>query len=106
MPKYLVQGSYLADGAKGLLKDGGSKRVEVVQAAVEALGGSIDCIYYTFGSDDVVGIFDVANDETAAAFSIAINSTGSVQIKTTRLLTPDQIDRATQKTVNYKSPGQ
>ena len=26
MPKYLFQGNYTAAGAKGLLKDGGSKR--------------------------------------------------------------------------------
>ena len=29
MPKYLLQVSYTADGAKGLLKDGGSKRAGI-----------------------------------------------------------------------------
>lgn len=106
MPKYLVQASYSPEGAKGLLKDGGTKRVETVTAAVKALGGTIDGFYYCFGDDDVVGIFDVPDDETAAAFAIAINATGAVKIKTTRLLTAEQIDTATRKTVGYRPPGQ
>lgn len=31
MGKYLVTASYTAEGAKGLLKDGGTKRLEVVR---------------------------------------------------------------------------
>ena len=106
MPKYLVQASYSAEGAKGLLKDGGTKRVETVTAAVAALGGTIDGFYYCFGENDVVGIFDVPDDETAAAFSIAIGASGAVRIKTTPLLTAEQIDTATKKTVSYRAPGQ
>lgn len=106
MPKYLVQASYSAEGAKGLLKDGGTKRVATVTKAVEALGGTIDGFYYCFGENDVVGIFDVPDDETAAGFAIAINATGAVKIKTTRLMTAEQIDTATKKTVSYRAPGQ
>ena len=39
MPKYLIKASYTADGAKGLLKDGGSKRRT---AAEQAIKSSID----------------------------------------------------------------
>ena len=39
MPKYLVQGSYTADGAKGLLKDGGSKRRAAVEEMAKSYGG-------------------------------------------------------------------
>ena len=105
MPKYLVQASYSPEGAKGLLQEGGTKRVETVTAAVAALGGTIDGFYYCFGSDDVVGIFDVPDDETAAAFAIAINATGAVKIKTTPLLTAEQIDTATKRSVGYRAPG-
>ena len=31
MPKYLAHASYTAEGLKGLLKDGGSKRREAVE---------------------------------------------------------------------------
>jgi hypothetical protein len=33
MPKYLIQGAYGADGARGLMKDGGSKRRTVMDLA-------------------------------------------------------------------------
>ena len=36
MPKYLFEASYSADGAKGLLKDGGSKRRAAVETLVRA----------------------------------------------------------------------
>jgi hypothetical protein len=34
MPKYLVTATYTAEGAKGLLKDRGSKRRQAIEAAV------------------------------------------------------------------------
>ena len=41
MPKYLLKVSYTADGAKGLIKDGGSKRREAALGLVRSVGGSI-----------------------------------------------------------------
>src|SRR5262245_33511654 len=38
MPKYLIQACYTTEGARGLAKDGGSKRVQVAKAAVESVG--------------------------------------------------------------------
>ena len=38
MAKYLVTVSYTAEGAKGLRKDGGTKRRHVATKATEALG--------------------------------------------------------------------
>ncbi len=37
MPKYLLQCNYTAEGAKGLIKDGGSKRRSAAQMAAESL---------------------------------------------------------------------
>lgn len=106
MAKYLVHGSYSPEGAKGLLKDGGTKRVAAVTAAVEALGGKVECLYFSFGEEDVVGIVDVPDSATIAAFSMAVNASGSVALKTTALLTAEEVDAATQKTIAYRAPGQ
>jgi hypothetical protein len=35
-----------------------------------------------------------------------INASGAVQAKTTVLLTPEEIDQAAKKTVDYRLPGQ
>ncbi len=49
MLKYLFQASYTAEGAKGLLKDGGSKRVRAAKTAAKAVGGKVDALYFAFG---------------------------------------------------------
>ena len=48
MPKYLFQASYTAEGPKGLLKDGGSKRVRAAKTAAKAVGGKVDALYFAF----------------------------------------------------------
>ncbi len=46
MPKYLYHGSYTDEGLKGLMKDGGTKRMEVTKKAIESLGGKIGGILF------------------------------------------------------------
>ena len=50
MPKYLIVGSYTVEGAKGLLKDGGSKRRQVAEAALKGVGGKIEAFTSRSGS--------------------------------------------------------
>ena len=42
----------------------------------------------------------------AARFALRAASTGQVSIRTTPLLTPDEVDKALQRTVDYRAPGQ
>lgn len=105
MPKYLVQASYTADGLKGLLKDGGSKRRAAVEQMLSALGGKVDAFYFAFGENDVVTIMDAPDNVTVAAASLVASASGAVQVRTTVLLTPEEIDQATRKSVSYHPPG-
>jgi len=105
MSKYLIRGSYTADGVKGLMQEGGSKRLAAATAAIESVGGSIESFYYAFGDDDVVGICDFPDDASAAAVSLLINSTGAVGLNLTRLLTVADMDAAAAKTPTYRPPG-
>jgi uncharacterized protein with GYD domain len=97
MPKYLCQASYTAEGTKGLLKDGGSKRRAAVEEMTKALGGKIEAFYYGFGEPDVFLIVDAPDNASVAAISLAVNASGAVQLKTTVLLTPEEMDAATKK---------
>ena len=106
MPKYMVQASYVGEGLKGLLKEGGTKRREAVVKAIESLGGKLESFYYAFGDYDVVGIADMPDNVSSVAFSLMINVSGVIEAKTTALLTPEEIDQATDKLVDYRSPGQ
>lgn len=105
MPKYLWRASYSAEGAKGLLKDGGSKRRAALQSLVEKLGGKLEAFYYAFGDADVYVIAEVPDAATAAAVSLTVTSTGAVRVGTTVLLTPEDIDSAAKKSVDYRPPG-
>jgi uncharacterized protein with GYD domain len=105
MPKYLMEASYTAEGARGLAKEGGSSRRKTVEETVKSLKGSVEAFYYAFGSSDVVLIVDLPDAVTAAAVSLAINQTGSVQLKSTVLMSPEEMDQAAKKAVSYRAPG-
>ena len=106
MPKYLLQVSYTAEGAKGLLKDGGSKRRAAAEAAIGSLGGKIEAFYYAFGEHDLVVIADLPDAASVAAASITLAASGAVRTKTTVLLTTEEIDAAVKKSPPYTPPGQ
>jgi uncharacterized protein with GYD domain len=105
MAKYLLQGSYTAEGSKGLLKDGGSKRRAAAKTLVESLGGKIECLYFAFGETDVVAIVDMPDSASAAAASLTIGASGGVTGKLTVLLTPEELDQAAKKSATYTPPG-
>jgi uncharacterized protein with GYD domain len=105
MPKYLIKVSYTAEGAKGLLKDGGSKRREVAEQALKSAGGKMEAFYFAFGNTDAFVIVDAPNHATVSAASLAINASGAVRTETVVLITPEEIDQAVKKSVTYRAPG-
>jgi uncharacterized protein with GYD domain len=105
MAKYLIEASYTSEGAKGVIKDGGSKRRAAAEQAVKNAGGKLEAFYFAFGDCDAFVIIDAPDHASAAAVSLAINASGAVQTKTTVLLTPEEIDQAAKKGVHYTAPG-
>lgn len=105
MAKYLVMANYTVEGVKGLLKDGGSSRRDAIKAVAESLGGSLEAFYFGFGEDDVYVLFDAPDNVSAAASSLIVNASGAVQTRTVVLLTPEEMDAAAQKSVDYRPPG-
>jgi uncharacterized protein with GYD domain len=105
MAKYLLEATYLPEGAKGILKDGGSKRRQVVEAAVKASGGKLDAFYFAFGKRDAYLIVDMPDHISVAATALVVNASGAASVKTTVLLTPEEIDQASKKNISYTPPG-
>jgi uncharacterized protein with GYD domain len=105
MPKYLIEASYTAEGAKGLMKAGGTARRAEVQNMAESLGGRLEAFYFVFGENDVRVILDLPENLTAAAISLGVMSTGAARIKTAVLLTPEEMDQAVKTPVDYRPPG-
>jgi uncharacterized protein with GYD domain len=106
MARFLFQGSYSPEGIKGVLKEGGTGRRAAVEAAVKSLGGKVEAFYFGFGDTDIYAIVDGIDNATAAAFSMGVGSTGTLSsIKTTVLLTAEEIDQAGKRTMSYRAPG-
>jgi uncharacterized protein with GYD domain len=105
MAKYLILASYTAEGAKGVLKDGGTKRRQAAEAAIKSAGGKLEGFYFAFGESDAIVIVDAPDHATIASASLAINASGAVHTKTVVLLTPEEIDQASKKSTTYKAPG-
>jgi uncharacterized protein with GYD domain len=106
MPKYLFQAQYTADGVKGLLSKGGSARRAAAQAMAESVGGSLEAFYFAFGTTDGFAIVELPDNSAAAAMALTISGSGAVTANTTVLLTPEEIDAASQAKVQYAPPGQ
>ena len=68
MPKYLFHGSYTPEGFRGLLAEGGSKRIEAAKQALNSVSGTF-------------------------------------RIQMVALLTPEEIDEAVKKSVDFRPPG-
>jgi len=105
MPKYLIQANYVGEGVKGLLKDGGTSRRAAVEKLFQSQGGTMEAFYYAFGETDCYVIGELPDNATMAAVALTIGASGVVTIKTTVLMTPEELDQATKKTPNYRPPG-
>jgi len=105
MPKYLVEASYTVEGLRGLAKDKASGRRKAVSQSFQALGGKVEAMYYVFGERDAIVIGDLPDNVTAAGLAMAVAASGLVNIKTTPLLTVEEVDQALKKKVSYKAPG-
>ena len=105
MPKYLFEASYPPQGVQGITSKGGTSRREAVAHMAEALGGKLESFYFAFGEADAYVIIEAPDHETAAAAAIAVNAAGGATVKTVLLLTPEEIDAAAKRSVDYRPPG-
>jgi uncharacterized protein with GYD domain len=105
MPKYLLYGSYTREGYEGLVQEGGSKRIEAAKQALASVGGSLDAFYFSFGENDFYILVDLPDNATATAVTLAGNVSGTFGIKGVSLLTPEELDEATKKSVQFRPPG-
>ena len=105
MPKFLIEASYTVEGAKGVQSAGGTSRRDAVAALAESVGGKMESFYFAFGDADVYTVVDLPDNESAAAVALAVNSRGAVALKTVVLLTPEEIDSAAKRSVDYRAPG-
>jgi len=105
MPKFLVLASYTPEGAKGVLSAGGTSRRDAVAKLAEGLGGTLESFYFAFGETDAFVVLDLPDNQSAAAASLAVSAAGAATAEVVVLLTPEDIDAASKRSVDYRAPG-
>ena len=104
MPRFLFEASYTVEGVKGLRGQGGTARREAVARAAHSVGGQLEHFYFAFGDHDAYAVANLPDNESAAAFAIAVSEAGGASVRTVVLLTPEEVDAAAKRSVDYRSP--
>ena len=105
MPKFLFEASYTQEGVKGIQSAGGTSRSDAVAQVAESVGGKLESFYFAFGNRDAVVVCDLPDNESAAAVALTVNAAGGATVRTLVLLTPEEVDAAAKRSVDYRPPG-
>ena len=90
MAHYLYQAAYTPEAWKAMVANP-QDRIAAVTPAVEAMGGRVVGGWLAFGEYDVVAVFELPDNVSAAAFALAVASAGSVKsAKTTPLISVEE----------------
>ena len=105
MPKYLFEARYTAEGARALAGEGGSGRRAAMTKMTDGMGGKLESFYYAFGDVDLYAIAELPDNESAAAVALAVSQGGGATVRTVVLISPEGMDKAGKKAVEYWPPG-
>ena len=106
MRRYLIVGTYTAEGARGVLKEGGTGRREAAQAAIASLGGTLVSFHFALGSDEWYSIVDLPDNAAAAAIALAGTASGALHSRAIALITPEEMDAITARAPDFRAPGE
>jgi uncharacterized protein with GYD domain len=76
----------------------------MVEQLAEEMGGKLEAFYYAFGGDDFVIILDLPSNMDMAATAIAAQASGMVKSRVTVLMTPEDVDQAVKRKVDFRPP--
>jgi uncharacterized protein with GYD domain len=107
MALYMVQVAYTPESWTAMVKVP-QDRLQAVKPVIERLGGKVVDGWLSFGKYDLVAVFELPDDVSAAAFAMAVSATGAVKdYLTTPLITIQQGTEAMKKAARagYQPPG-
>src|SRR3954447_13755939 len=107
MGMYMGRFSYAPEAVQSMI-DNPKDRSEAVGNTVEACGGKLQGIWYTFGSQDGYALCEFPDDASAAAFSITVGASGALSsYETIPLMSTADAVQAFERaaSVSYVAPG-
>ena len=105
MARFLFEASYTQDGVKGIQSAGGSSRRDALAKVAESVGGRLESFDFAFGENDAYVIADLPDNESATAVALTAGAAGGATVKTVVLLSPEEVDAAAARSVDYRPPG-
>ena len=97
MAKYALLGGYTTETWSRFIQNPGDREAPV-RRTVEAAGGKLETIYWSFGDDDYLVILECPDDIAAAAIAVAVGSTGALRnVRTIKLIEANQLQQVLQK---------
>ena len=106
MNRYLIVGTYTAEGARGVLREGGTGRAAAAQAALASMGGNLVSFHFALGSDEWYSIVELPDNATAAAIALVGTASGTLQSRAIALISPEEMDAITTKVPDFRPPGE
>ena len=107
MPLFLAQVSYTPEAWAALVRNPHDRLTQVLTPLMRDLGGRTHGAWLSFGDYDVVVVYEVPDNVSAAAAAIAISAGGAVKsVKSTPLMTVEQgVEAMTKaKSLTYSPP--
>jgi uncharacterized protein with GYD domain len=100
MATFLFQVAYTTEAWNALVGSP-QDRTKAVEGAIQKLGGKLERAWFSFGEYDVVGVMEMPDNVSAAAFSMAVAAGGACKtVKTTPLMTGQEGVEAMRKAAN------
>ncbi len=106
MASYLLQVAYTPEAMAAMVA-APQNRVEALKPVFKKLGGKMTQAWFSFGEYDIVGIMELPDNISAAAFAFAVSAGGACKaVKTTPLLAIGDGLEAMKKAaeIGYKGP--
>lgn len=95
MPQYVTLVSWTDQGVRDVKET--VRRAEQVRELVRQMSGDMHTLYWTQGRYDLIAITEAPDDETMAAISLRIGSTGSVRTEVLRAFDAAEMGRVLAK---------
>jgi uncharacterized protein with GYD domain len=97
MAKYALIGGYTTETWDKFIQNPGDREAPV-RRAVEAAGGKLETLYWSFGDDDYLVIMEFPDDVAFKASAVAVGSTGTLRnLRTIKLMEANELQQVVQK---------
>jgi uncharacterized protein with GYD domain len=105
MAKYLIAGTYTAEGASGVLREGGTGRRAAAEAALGSVGGSLESFHFALDGDEWYVVAELPDNVTAAAIALIGTASGALRSRAIALITPEEMDAIVDRLPQFRPPG-